>query len=90
MQGNLLHIVPHHDGGLSNKPCRGALAGRADGGPAASTAGVCALNIEAMQLMKRGAPPGGANPFGIPMPPSSEPAQQPAEAAAGAQPGRYI
>lgn len=52
--------------------------------------GVCALNIEAMQLMKRGAPPGGANPFGIPMPPSSEPAQQPAEAAAGAQPGRYI
>lgn len=26
-------------------------------------AGVCALNIEAMSIMKRGMPPGGSNPF---------------------------
>ncbi|KAG2499165.1 hypothetical protein HYH03_002746 [Edaphochlamys debaryana] len=31
--------------------------------------GVCALNIEAMNVMKRGAPPGGANPFPISLPP---------------------
>ncbi|KAG2440380.1 hypothetical protein HXX76_004485 [Chlamydomonas incerta] len=39
--------------------------------------GVCALNIEAMNVMKRGAPPGGANPFPINLPPV-EPAGGPA------------
>ncbi|PNH12700.1 Centrosomal protein POC5, partial [Tetrabaena socialis] len=34
--------------------------------------GVCALNIEAMTIMKRGAPPGGANPFPISLPPAGE------------------
>ncbi|KAL6765167.1 hypothetical protein V8C86DRAFT_2462408 [Haematococcus lacustris] len=33
--------------------------------------GVCALNIEAMSIMKRGAPPGGANPIPVMLPPSS-------------------
>lgn len=39
------------------------------GGVHARLAGVCALNIEAMNVMKRGAPPGGANPFPINLPP---------------------
>ena len=33
--------------------------------------GVCALNIEAMNVMKRGAPPGGANPFPVTYPPNT-------------------
>ncbi|KAG2455136.1 hypothetical protein HYH02_000955 [Chlamydomonas schloesseri] len=47
--------------------------------------GVCALNIEAMNVMKRGAPPGGANPFPINLPPV-EPAGGPAAPATAAAP----
>ncbi|GFR41396.1 hypothetical protein Agub_g2075, partial [Astrephomene gubernaculifera] len=35
--------------------------------------GVCALNIEAMNIMKRGAPPGGVNPFPTTVPAGGEP-----------------
>ncbi|KAG1671979.1 hypothetical protein FOA52_013351 [Chlamydomonas sp. UWO 241] len=37
--------------------------------------GVCALNIEAMSVMKRGAPPGGANPAPLSLPRTAAPPQ---------------
>ncbi|MEW5303090.1 MAG: hypothetical protein WDW36_005817 [Sanguina aurantia] len=50
--------------------------------------GVCALNIEAMSIMKRGMPPGGANPFptGRPSPQTGEEGRQPGPEALQASP----
>lgn len=48
-------------------------------------AGVTAINLEALQMMRRGAPPSGANPFPVALPLNAETAAAGLVAAAGGQ-----
>lgn len=47
--------------------------------------GVTAINLEALQMMRRGAPPQGANPFPVPVPLTASTAAAGLAAAAGVQ-----